>query len=259
MNDYQNGTRVCLLTGAGGTLGSELSKAMDRRYLVSAICRKRAPKVDSQEIRFVNPLRPATNEKPTTYIIRADLEDEAQIERVVELTLARFGKIDLLINNAVHYSFGAMVATENLLEEASRQFEINTLVPLRLAVTVARMFWRQRRAENLDSNRNVINVSSTSGTTVYPNQGQSVYSASKAALNCLTLHMSHEFARFGVRVNAVSPTTFPHIVSTARVAEEILRIDSGSESGGLIFVENDQPTEQRSEQKSTTPVDSKMP
>jgi NAD(P)-dependent dehydrogenase (short-subunit alcohol dehydrogenase family) len=239
MSNSADDMRVCLLTGAGGGLGTALCTEMDRRYLISAVCRSKLPRVDSQEVVFVDPLSQEPKRVPKTFVIKADFEDESQIERVIELTLARFGRIDLLINNAGQYITGPLVPGKELLEDASRMMEINALVPLRLAVTAARMFWKERRAENIKLSRNIVNVSSTAGLKLYENQGQSLYAASKAALNTLTVHMSHEFSRFGVRVNAVAPNSFPGIVPTSRVVEEILKLDAGSMSGEIVRVDAD--------------------
>ncbi len=54
-----------------------------------------------------------------------------------------------------------------------------------------------------------MNISSTAGIYIYPGHGQSIYSASKAALNYLSMHMGDEFSSIGVRVNALAPTSFP--------------------------------------------------
>ncbi len=239
MSDSPSNMRVCLLTGAGGGLGTALCTEMDRRYLISAVCRTKLPRVDSQEVVFIDPLSQEPKQVPKTFVIKADLEDESQILRVVELTMARFGRIDLLINNAGQYITAPLVTGQTLLEDASSIMEINALAPLRLAVTVARMFWKEKREENLRLSRNIVNVSSTAALKLYENQGQSLYAASKAALNTLTIHMAHEFSKFGVRVNAVAPNSFPGIVPTARVVQEILKLDAGTMSGEIVKIDAD--------------------
>jgi NAD(P)-dependent dehydrogenase (short-subunit alcohol dehydrogenase family) len=88
-------------------------------------------------------------------------------------------------------------------------------------------------------NRNVVNVSSMSGLYVVPDCDQSIYSASKAALNYLTLHMANEFRPLGVRVNASAPTSFPQAVSTQSVAESIVRLDRGNMSGKISVLDQD--------------------
>ena len=84
-------------------------------------------------------------------------------------------------------------------------------------------------------NRNIVNVSSTSGAYVFAGQGG--YSASKAALNMLTCHMADEFAAIGIRVNAVAPDTFPQRVSTESVCDAIARVDQQPISGRLLLLE----------------------
>ena len=85
-------------------------------------------------------------------------------------------------------------------------------------------------------NRNVINVSSVSGLYVTPRLGRSAYSAAKAALNLLTLHMAQEFQEFGVRANACAPTTFPQIVSAESVAHSLRRLDDGRMNGSIVVM-----------------------
>jgi NAD(P)-dependent dehydrogenase (short-subunit alcohol dehydrogenase family) len=113
------------------------------------------------------------------------------------------------------------------------------MAPIKLATTLARYFWRDRYKENCATNRNVINVSSISGLYVVPDCDQSVYSASKAALNYLTLHMANEFRPIGIRVNAAAPTSFPQAVSTESVADSIVRLDDGNMTGKILVLDQD--------------------
>jgi NAD(P)-dependent dehydrogenase (short-subunit alcohol dehydrogenase family) len=159
------------------------------------------------------------------------LTDQRDLERVVDLALARFERVDLLVNAAVHSRWDSMVETDSLVNDAALQFEVNVLVPLRLSVFVARRFWRDRELENRRWNRNVVNISSAAGHTVYPSRGQSVYAASKAALEMLTRHMANEFGIFGVRANALAPNSFPSIISTKEVVDGIVDLDRGAANG----------------------------
>lgn len=190
----------------------------------------------------VDPLAPAgqvaENGHPV-FVIRADLSDDHDLERVVELTLSRFDRIDLLVN-AAGYSFWAPIVESNrLLDSANAQFTVNTIVPLKLSTLIARTCWRDRSVENSKNNRNVVNVSSTAGIYVYPGTYQNVYSASKAALNFLTCHMAEEFRAFGVRVNAIAPDAFPSRVSTEVVAKAIRRFDHAQSSGQILVLDKD--------------------
>jgi NAD(P)-dependent dehydrogenase (short-subunit alcohol dehydrogenase family) len=234
--------RVCLLTGAGGRLGSALCRALAPRYEVAAVYRSAPPPCPSQEQSFVDPLdplgRPAENGHPL-FAVRADLADHGAAGRVVELTLARFGRVDLLVNAAADSFWGPILGSRGLLDGLERQFLVNAVVPLRLAAEVAEKFWKHRDRENRALRRNVVNVSSTAGLFVYPGLGQSGYAASKAALNHLSCHAAAEFRAIGVRVNAVAPNSFPSIVPTESVVDAVVRLDGGSETGKVVVLDAD--------------------
>jgi NAD(P)-dependent dehydrogenase (short-subunit alcohol dehydrogenase family) len=234
-----NQKRVCLLTGAAGTLGSAFCRLHADKYHIVAVHRSRPPRVASQNQQFVDPLRPEAalcENEHKVFTIQADLADDRELARIVDLALARYGRIDLLVNAAVHYAFGAIVDGGDLLESISPQFHINVIVPLKLAATVARKFWRDRDIENRRANRNVVNVSSTSGLYAYSDLGQSVYGTTKAALNFLTKHMALEFSTFGVRVNATAPSSFPESVSTEDVTNSIVRLDTQKMNGKVLVL-----------------------
>jgi NAD(P)-dependent dehydrogenase (short-subunit alcohol dehydrogenase family) len=74
------------------------------------------------------------------------------------------------------------------------------------------------------------------GVKVYRGLGQSVYAASKAALNQLTLHMADEYRSFGIRVNAIAPDSFPRIVSVKSVVAVVRRVDKGDMTGKILIV-----------------------
>jgi len=238
-----SGKRVCLFTGAGGTLGNAFCRQHLTDYQIAAVHRSKAPAVPSQYQSLQDPLAPAEEileNQHRVFSIRSDLQKEGEIARVVELTLARFDRIDLVVNAAVHSVWGPLLDDERLLGSLTTQFEVNTLLPLRLAVAIAKAFWQNRKAENEQGNRNIVNVSSLAGLRVFTGSGQSVYPASKAGLNHLTAHMASEFACIGVRVNAVAPNSFPRIVSPERVVEEIRRLDEADMTGKIVIVDRTQ-------------------
>lgn len=230
--------RVVLLTGAGGRLGRVFCQAYYQQYDIVAVCRDRVPAVPSQEEWFIDPLAPreALPENVSrVFIIRADLAREGEVERVVDLALAKFGAIDLLVNNAAYSNWlpNGMVDGEATLEEFEPHFTMNVAVPLRLSTRLAQRCWLGAELENRDRNRNIVNVSSLAGSGVYPG-GQALYAASKAALDQLTRHQAFEFEEFGVRANAIAPDAFPAVVPTERVAAAIAELD-GATMTGLVF------------------------
>jgi NAD(P)-dependent dehydrogenase (short-subunit alcohol dehydrogenase family) len=213
--------RVCLLTGASGTLGSALCDGLADSYEFAAVHHDR---------------RPASS---MVFAIEADLREPGECERIVEAALERFGRIDLIVNAAVSSRWGSMLESAPVVESAPSQFLLNTVVPLRVACAAARLFWVGSADENRILNRSVINVSSISGQNLIPGEGQSVYAASKAALDHLTGHMALEFASIGIRVNAVAPNSFPRNVATGRVVQAIENLDLGEETGSIVVVDGE--------------------
>jgi NAD(P)-dependent dehydrogenase (short-subunit alcohol dehydrogenase family) len=233
--------RVCLLTGASGRLGTALCQSLVDSHDILAVYRDKPPNVATEEQEFIDPLNlpeiASAGDRSPIFAVRAELGNDDDLDRIVELAAARFGQVDLLINAAAHRRLAGMIESDILVDEAALQFEINTLVPLRLAVRVARRFWKNRPIENRERNRNVVNISSTAGSVLYPTRGQSVYAASKAALEMLTRHMASEFAVFGIRANAVSPNSFPEIVPVEAVIDGVLEFDRGSWAGEVMVID----------------------
>jgi NAD(P)-dependent dehydrogenase (short-subunit alcohol dehydrogenase family) len=235
--------RVCLLTGASGLLGRAFCAAYRDRYDIVAVYRRDRPWFPSQDARVVDPLSPTTpaaeNEHPI-YALRADLLTPGGPRHVVEATLARYGRIDLIVNAAVSPVWAPMLGSTELADSVRPQFALAVEVPLRLATLAAQLSWQADAARNRERNRNIVNVSSVAALRVYRGSGQSVYAASKAAMNQLTAHMAVEFEPVGVRVNATAANSFPQLVSVARAADAIRTLDTSSRTGELLVVDGDQ-------------------
>jgi NAD(P)-dependent dehydrogenase (short-subunit alcohol dehydrogenase family) len=235
--------RVCLLTGASGTLGTAFCRAHADKYDIAAVYRQRPPAVVSQFQRLADPLgeTETTENAHPVFAIQADLMCDTELSRIVELTLARFDRIDLVIHAAVRTTAAPILRDNKLLDSAEAQLRMNVLVPLKLATLVAQEFWQYNENENRAANRCWINVSSTSATKVYRGSGQSIYSASKAAMNILTRHMADEFQSIGVRVNALAPNSFPRLIPTAKVVEGLRQLDTGTMTGKVLVLDKDVP------------------
>lgn len=234
--------RVCLLTGAAGQLGRAFCAAYRDRYDIVGVYRRDRPWFPSQDARVVDPLSPGTpvaeNEHPI-YALRADLLAPGGPRHVVESTLARHGRIDVIVNAAVSPVWAPMLASMDLADSARQQFALAVDVPLRLATLAAQLSWQADAPRNRERNRNIVNVSSVAALRVYRGSGQSVYAASKAAMNHLTAHMAVEFEPVGVRVNATAANSFPQLVSVARAAAAIRALDESTRTGELLVVDGD--------------------
>jgi len=232
---------VCLLTGASGTLGTALCARMTSSHRIAGVHLDREIRADTQHAWAVDPLaEPTDPHKPpdhAVFAIRADLRERADVDRVVELTLARFGHIDVVINAAGLAVWGEVLASQDLVARAHEQLTVNVLAPLWMVAAIVDRSWRHQPNENRRRNRSVVNVSSTAGVWVHRGRGQSVYAASKSAQNTLSLHLADELATIGVRVNSVAPDSFPEAVPTELVASAIAQLADARESGQLIVVD----------------------
>jgi NAD(P)-dependent dehydrogenase (short-subunit alcohol dehydrogenase family) len=126
--------------------------------------------------------------------IRADVRHEGDVQDLVDKTVARFGRLDVAVNNAGTEGRPGPV-TERSADSYAATFDTNVLVLLSMKHEL-----RVMQAQGFGS---IVNLSSTMGQRGAP--GASLYTASKHAVEGLTKSAALEGAAFGVRVNAVAP------------------------------------------------------
>jgi NAD(P)-dependent dehydrogenase (short-subunit alcohol dehydrogenase family) len=125
-----------------------------------------------------------------------DIRDEQQVARAVDQVTQAFGPITVLMNNA------AVMPSGRLHETSPEDFDRCVSVNLRGTYLVNRAVIPGMLANGEGS---IIHMASITGVRGLP--GVAVYSATKGALIALTRAMSTDYARYGIRVNAVSPGT----------------------------------------------------
>lgn len=130
--------------------------------------------------------------------IELDVTDSGRVVEVADELVAKYGRIDILINNA------GIARSETAAEDVADEHWLNVLdVNLNGTFWCARAFGRHMLAAGTGA---IVNVGSMSGFIVNRPQPQSYYNASKAAVHQLTRSLAAEWAARGVRVNAVAPT-----------------------------------------------------
>jgi NAD(P)-dependent dehydrogenase (short-subunit alcohol dehydrogenase family) len=220
--------RVCLITGASGRLGKALCTSLRSNYEVIAAYNQNQPAISSQLRKCLQ----TPDDLGNVFCIQADLTKREDIHRLVEVALARFQRIDVLINAASDLRFhGRVTELWQADAYASPQLDINCVAPMLLSSAIFSGFWRDQREENQRWNRCIVNVSSMSGLYAYPEAGQAFYAASKAALNMLTLYQSLELAHYSVRVNAVCPGRFRSSVEIEPIVTKIRSLLLGDDTG----------------------------
>lgn len=171
--------KVILITGASGGMGGALAA------LFSSENRKLALQHNKNEINLA--------ESESVAHFQADLTNESEVERLVSSVLEKFGRIDVLINNA-----GISKSSMSWKTDAASWREtlaINLDAPFFMSKHVIPTFRQQNSGR-------IINISSIVAQTGFI--GTSAYAASKAGLIGLTKTLSKELSNFGVTVNALA-------------------------------------------------------
>merc|ERR1711970_361941 len=127
------------------------------------------------------------------FVIEADLVKEEDCKKIIEDTVAKYGKFDVLVNNAGVLELGSIENTS--LEQYDRVMNINVRAIYNLTMPAV---------PHLEITKgNIVNVSSVNGVRSFP--GVLAYNVSKAALDQLTRCTALELAPKQIRVNSVNP------------------------------------------------------
>jgi len=181
-------SKVWFITGAGRGIGAHIARAaLARGDRVVATGRKLAQLDDTF----------GGSDRERLAMVQLDIADEAQAGRAVQAAVDRFGRIDVLVNNAAYGQMGNF--EEVPAADVERQFGVNVygvMHMLRAALPVMR---RQRAGH-------VINISSIGGLVGF--DGASIYCATKYAIEGLTASLALEVEKFGIHVTAVEPGFF---------------------------------------------------
>ena len=127
--------------------------------------------------------------------VRADVRHENEVQNLVDKTVARFGRLDVAVNNAGTEGKPGPI-TGQTVESYAATFDTNVL-------GVFLSMKHELRVMQAQGAGSIVNLSSTMGHRGAP--GASLYTASKHAVEGLTKSAALEAAAFGVRVNAVAP------------------------------------------------------
>jgi len=182
-----SGARVRLITGATSGFGRAIAEAAVARADVVVAAARNPARLDDLV---------AASAPGRVHAVELDVTDTARGQAVVDDVVRRFGRIDVLVNNAGRTQVGALEETTD--EELRALFELHFFGPAALTRAVLPIMRRHRRGA-------VVQMSSVGGQVTAPGFG--AYCATKFALEGLTETLSQE-VDFGVRFLIVEPGAF---------------------------------------------------
>jgi NAD(P)-dependent dehydrogenase (short-subunit alcohol dehydrogenase family) len=176
--------RTWFITGSSRGFGREWAiAALERGDSVAATARDTGS-LDDLVDRFGDPILP----------LKLDVTDRAAVFDAVETAHRRFGRLDVVVNNAGYGQFGLIEEVSEA--EARAQFETNVFGALWVTQAALPILREQ-------GSGHILQVSSIGGISAFPNIG--IYNASKWALEAFSQSLAQEVAGFGVKVTLIEP------------------------------------------------------
>ncbi|HVU04387.1 MAG TPA: glucose 1-dehydrogenase [Polyangiaceae bacterium] len=185
--------RVAVVTGASSGLGVTFAEGLARAGAKVVVAARRKDRLLALE----KSLRESGTE---ALAVECDVANEASVDALVAATLARFGRADVLVNNA-GTALVRPAASETLAEFRS-VLDVNLVGAFLCAQRFGRVMLEQKKGS-------IVNVASILGLVASGIIPEASYTASKGGLVNLTRELAAQWARLGVRVNAIAPGYFP--------------------------------------------------
>jgi NAD(P)-dependent dehydrogenase (short-subunit alcohol dehydrogenase family) len=181
-------SQVAIVTGGGHGIGRAIAKTFAREGAAIVIAELNAERGEAvaQEI---------VAEGGRARFIQTQVADRASVEAMVQSTVAEFGRIDILVNNAaILGENGPMLEVSQ--EVWDRVIAVNQTGVFICSQVAGRVMAEARRG-------NIINIGSVNSFVPQPNCV--AYGAAKAAILALTITMAEDLAHYNIRANAIAP------------------------------------------------------
>ena len=192
--------KVAIVTGASSGLGARFARVLHAAGAQVAITARRRDRLEA-----------LVGELPGAFAVQCDVADAMQREALVAQVVDHFGTIDILVNNA---GIGHTVSVEKeTLEEFRTTMEVNTTAIWHLSKLCGAVMVSKQSGV-------IVNVASILGKVGSTPIKQANYCASKAAVLGLSRELALQWARKGVRVNALCPGWFPSEMTAGMESDE---------------------------------------
>jgi len=180
--------KIAVVTGASKGIGASIAEHLAAEG-ASVVVNYASSKSGADAV-----VKRITDKGGKAVAIQGDVSKPAEAARLFAETKAAYGKLDILVNNAGVYEFAPLGSITP--EHFHRQFDLNVL---------GLLLTTQQAVKLMGSGGSIINIGSVAGSMPVP--GGSVYSASKAAVDAITIALSKELGPKKIRVNSLNPGT----------------------------------------------------
>ncbi len=182
--------KVAIITGSTRGIGNAIAKRFIKEGAKVAIC---GSKLENAEQAITKMAQEMNFSKDQVLPIGIDLTNTESIKKMVSEVIQKWGKIDILINNAGITSTSSLLDSQD--EDFYNMFEVNVFGLLKTTREVVKYM--------KDTGGSIINTSSMVG--INGGRNQVAYASSKFAVNGITKSLAKELGQYQIRVNAVAP------------------------------------------------------
>jgi NAD(P)-dependent dehydrogenase (short-subunit alcohol dehydrogenase family) len=193
-NLYSLTGKVAIVTGASRGIGKATALLLGE-LRASVIVDYETAQHEGEEDRAREVVESIQAQGGQAAAISADIADPVQVDSLFDQTLATFGRVDIVVNNAAILVAGRVL--DLTVTDWEKAFHVNTRGAFLVSQRAAREMMRQ------GSGGRIINI--TSQVAGFPIVERSAYSSSKAAIEAFTRCCALEWGQFGITVNAVAP------------------------------------------------------
>jgi 3-oxoacyl-[acyl-carrier protein] reductase len=191
MNGFDLAGKVCLVTGASRGIGAAAAHGLGACGAHVAV-HYRNGKAEAEAVAAA-----IEQSGGKALLVHGDVVDAGTMDRLIAETVAGFGRLDILINNA-----GDQVSRVNIADTTDELFDLHVALNIRPTFAGCRAAVRQFRKQG--GGGNIINVSSIAARTG-GGGGSYLYAGAKGFISTFSKALAKEVATEGIRVNVVSP------------------------------------------------------
>ena len=186
--------QVAIVTGCSGGLGVQMAKALANQGCKIVAIARRQNLIDAVAAEI------AEEFGVETFAVKCDITDTENVEAMVDSVLAKFGRIDILINNA---GTGAVAPAEDITDDQfGHEMQVDLFGTFRVARAVA------KKAMIPQQYGRIINIASMYGLVGNKIAGSAPYHAAKGGVVNLTRALASEWGKYGITVNSICPGYF---------------------------------------------------